>query len=188
MKPLIATEIHGNWATLLLPVKADESIDYGLLDAEVEHFIAAKVDGIYSNGSAGEFYTQTEDEFDRVNQLLAEKCARAGMRFQVGACHMSPQISRERVRRAKALRPGALQLVLPDWFVPSWAEILEFLEVMAAEAAPVPLVLYNPPHAKRRLNPNEWEALIAAVPAVVGIKVPGGDRSEERRVGTECTG
>jgi dihydrodipicolinate synthase/N-acetylneuraminate lyase len=175
MKPLSASEIHGNWATLLLPLNADETIDYALLGDEIDHFIAAQVNGIYSNGSAGEFYTQTEDEFDRISALLAEKCERAGMPFQIGACHMSPQLSRERLRRAKALRPSAFQVVLPDWFVPSWPEIQNYLEVMAAEAAPIPLVLYNPPHAKRRLTPAEWGEIVANFPAVAGIKVPGGD-------------
>lgn len=175
MKPLNSTKIRGNWATLLLPLNADETIDYALLGAEIDHFIAAKVNGIYSNGSAGEFYTQTEDEFDRISALLAEKCERAGMPFQIGACHMSPQLSRERLRRAKALQPSAFQVVLPDWFVPSWPEIRSFLEVMAAEAAPIPLVLYNPPHAKRRLTPAEWGEIAADFPAVAGIKVPGGD-------------
>ncbi|MBI5381903.1 MAG: dihydrodipicolinate synthase family protein [Opitutae bacterium] len=175
MRPLSSSEIRGNWATLLLPLNADDSIDYGLLGAELDHFIAARVNGVYSNGSAGEFYTQTEDEFDRVNQLLAEKCERAGMPFQVGAAHMSPQLSRERLRRAKALRPSAFQVVLPDWFVPSWPEIIAFLETMAAEAAPIPLIVYNPPHAKRRLNPEEWLRLADAVPGIAGVKVPGGD-------------
>jgi 4-hydroxy-tetrahydrodipicolinate synthase len=175
MKPLTAAEIRGNWATLLLPLNADDSIDYGLLGAEVDHFIAAGVNGIYSNGSAGEFHTQTEAEFDRISSLLAEKCTRAGLPFQIGACHMSAQLSRERIRRAKALQPSAFQVILPDWFVPSWPEILSYLEVMAAEAAPVPLVLYNPPHAKRRLDPAEWLQLTTALPLLVGIKVPGGD-------------
>lgn len=175
MKPLAPAEIRGNWATLLLPLRKDDTIDDALLGAEIDHFIAARVNGIYSNGSAGEFYTQTEDEFDRVNQLLAEKCERAGMPFQIGACHMSPQLSRDRVRRAKALRPSAFQIVLPDWFVPSWPEIVAFLESMVAEAAPIPLILYNPPHAKRRLVPDEWLRLIDAVPGIAGMKVPGGD-------------
>jgi dihydrodipicolinate synthase/N-acetylneuraminate lyase len=175
MKPLAASEIHGNWTTLLLPLNADETIDHDLLGAEIDHFIAAKVNGIYSNGSVGEFYAQTEDEFDRVSSLLAEKCTRAEMPFQIGVCHMSPQISRERLRRARALRPSAFQIVLPDWFVPSWSEIGDFLTVMAAEAAPVPLVLYNPPQAKRRLTPAEWTEIAAAHPAIAGIKVPGGD-------------
>lgn len=175
MRPLTHADIRGNWATLLLPLNADDSINFTLLGAELDYFIAAGVNGVYSNGTAGEFHTQTEDEFDRVNQLLAEKCERADMPFQIGASHMSAQLSRERVRRAKALRPGAFQIVLPDWFPPSWLEIVTFLEVIAAEAAPIPLILYNPPHAKRRLAPDEWLRIAETIPAVVGIKVPGVD-------------
>lgn len=167
--------ILGNWATLLLPVRPDDSIDHDLLAAELDHFIAARVDGVYSNGSAGEFHTQTEAEFDAVSALLAEKCRRAGVPFQIGACHMSAQLSRERIRRTKALRPAAFQIVLPDWFVPAWDEIRAFLAVMQEDAAPVPLVLYNPPHAKRRLTPDEWRRVTEEFPGVVGCKVPGGD-------------
>lgn len=178
----VLPEIHGNWATLLLPLNTDDSIDFGLLGAELDQFIAARVNGVYSNGSAGEFYAQSEDEFDRVNALLAEKCSRAHVPFQIGACHMSPQLSRERLRRTRALRPTAFQIILPDWFVPSWPEILAFVEVMAAEAAPTPLVLYNPPHAKRRLVPSEWAQLVEKFPAIVGIKVPGGDAAWYREM------
>lgn len=169
--------IRGNWATLLLPLNADDSIDFDLLGAEIEHLIAARVDGIYSNGSAGEFHTQTEDEFDRISALLVEKCHRAGRPFQIGASHMSAQLSLARIRRTKVLRPAAFQIILPDWFVPSWPEILAFLETMAAEAAPIPLVLYNPPHSKRRLVPSEWQQLATALPALAGIKVAGGDEA-----------
>ena len=51
MHPLSSSEIRGNWATLLLPLNADDSIDYGLLAAELDHFIAARVSGVYSNGT-----------------------------------------------------------------------------------------------------------------------------------------
>lgn len=177
MQPFSAAEIRGNWATLLLPINADDTIDYGLLAAELDHFAAVRVSGVYSNGSAGEFYTQTEEEFDRVNELLAAKCEQAGLPFQVGASHMSPQISRARLRRSRALRPAAFQVVLPDWFVPSWPEIVAFLETMAAEAAPIPLIVYNPPHAKRRLAPDEWQRLAESIPGLAGIKVAGGDEA-----------
>ena len=175
MKPLRSDEIRGSWATLLLPLNADDSIDYGLLASELDSFAAVKVSGVYSNGSAGEFYTQSEAEFDLVNELLATICEKAGIAFQIGASHMSPQISRVRLRRSKALKPSAFQVTLPDWFVPSWSEIIAFLDTMAAEAAPIPLILYNPPHAKRRLLPEEWLGIAEAVPGVVGMKVPGGD-------------
>jgi dihydrodipicolinate synthase/N-acetylneuraminate lyase len=175
MIPLTAKQVRGNWATLLLPIQSDDAIDFGLLAEEIEHFIAARVNGIYSNGSAGEFYTQNEGEFDRVNALLAGRCNRAEQPFQIGVSQTSAQIARERVRRAKALEPSAFQVTLPDWFPPTMPEILDFLEVIAAEAAPVSLILYNPPHAKRRLVPAEWATIVDRVPAVIGMKVAGGD-------------
>lgn len=46
---------------------------------------------------------------------------------------------------------------------------------MSEAADRVPLVLYNPPHAKRRLTPAEIAALAHEFPSIVGIKVPGGD-------------
>jgi 4-hydroxy-tetrahydrodipicolinate synthase len=48
-----------------------------------------KVSGIYSNGTAGEFYNQTEDEFDQISFLLAEKCNKVQMPFQIGCSHMN---------------------------------------------------------------------------------------------------
>lgn len=175
MKPFTAAETRGTWATLLLPIQPDDAIDFELLAEELEHFIAAKVNGVYSNGSAGEFYTQSEEEFDRINAMMAARCERAGLPFQIGVSHSSAQIARERLRRAKSLAPAAFQVTLPDWFPPSLSEILAFLEVMAAEAAPIPLVVYNPPHAKRRLVPDEWRTIADRVSGVIGMKVAGGD-------------
>jgi 4-hydroxy-tetrahydrodipicolinate synthase len=175
MRALTASEIRGCWATLLLPIQSDEIIDFALLADEVDHFIAAKMSGVYSNGTAGECYTQNEAEFDRISALLAAKCECAQMPFQIGLSHSSAQIARERLARAKSLQPSAFQVTLPDWYPPSIAEVIAFLEVMAAEAAPIPLVVYNPPHAKRKLNPAEWSEVAARVPGVAGMKVAGGD-------------
>ena len=46
---------------------------------------------------------------------------------------------------------------------------------MTAAAPTLPLVLYNPPHAKRRLAVAEIAALRDATPALVGAKLAGGD-------------
>lgn len=175
MKSLNAEEIVGNWATLLLPINEDDTIDYSLLTEEIDHMIAVGVNGIYSNGTAGEFYSQTEDEFDRISELLAVKCNVANMPFQIGCSHMSPQISLERLKRAISLKPGAVQIILPDWFPPTINEIIHFLEKMATTAAPVGLVLYNPPHAKVKLQPNDFSLLQKAGIPLVGCKLPGGD-------------
>ncbi|HTF31367.1 MAG TPA: dihydrodipicolinate synthase family protein, partial [Flavitalea sp.] len=86
---LTAQNLKGTWGTLLLPVNADETIDYFRLADELDYLIAAGLNGIYSNGTAGEFHNQTEQEFDAIQVVLSEKCLRAGMPFQIGAANPS---------------------------------------------------------------------------------------------------
>ena len=65
------TMLKGNWATLLLPIAPDDSIDFARLGDEIDLLIGAQVDGIYSNGTAGEFHNQTEAEYEAIQALLA---------------------------------------------------------------------------------------------------------------------
>ena len=175
MKPLAHHQIRGNWATLLLPIGEQDSIRYDELATEIDTLIQYGVDGIYSNGTAGEFYNLTEAEFDTVSDLLASRCNAAGMPFQLGVSHMSPRISLERARRVINLAPGAVQVILPDWYPTTEAENIHFLRRMAEVCDPIGLVLYNPPHAKRVLTTEAIGRLKKAVPALVGVKVADGN-------------
>jgi 4-hydroxy-tetrahydrodipicolinate synthase len=175
MEKLTAATLKGNWATLLLPINPDNTINFQKLSGQIESLITVGVDGIYSNGTAGEFHNQTETEFDKINQLLAEKCNLAGMRFQIGASHPSPIISLERIKRSVALRPDALQIILPDWVAANPVEQIVFLQEIAANSNNIPLVLYNPPHAKTALEINQLQNLVNSVPQIIGVKLLSGD-------------
>ena len=174
MKPLSNAQIRGTWGTVLLPVNADESIDYVRLQEEIGKICASGLHGLYSNGTAGEFLSLSEEEFDRTSELVAREAARTGLPFQIGASHSSPQLSLERIRRIRALAPGAIQVILPDWQKVNNDEAVAFLSRAAEAADGIPLVLYNPPHAKRVLEPADFARLRAAVPALAGIKVGDG--------------
>ncbi len=175
MQPLTATELHGNWATILLSWRDDDSLDVDLLEQQIDILISLKVDGIYSHGTAGEFHCQTELEFDAISKLLADRCNAARMPFQIGVSHMSSQVSLERLKRVVELSPSAVQLILPDWLPTTESENITFLERMAAAANGIGLVLYNPPHAKRVMDPKSVARLSAAVPELIGVKTAGGD-------------
>jgi dihydrodipicolinate synthase/N-acetylneuraminate lyase len=177
MTPLKSSDIFGNWATLLLPIDEDDQINYKSLEQEIDTLIRMGVNGIYSNGTAGEFYNQTETEFDKVSFILADKCNAAGMPFQIGCSHMSPIISLERVRRAIAFKPGAIQVILPDWFPPIMKETIDFLKKVTELAGPIGVVLYNPPHAKVKLRPHDFETLSNAGVQLAGCKLAGGDEA-----------
>ncbi|MDC9835856.1 dihydrodipicolinate synthase family protein [Rhizobium binxianense] len=167
--------IGGNWASLLLPIAADDSIEFDKLAEEIDILIDAGVDGIYSNGTAGEFHNQTEEEFDRIQEMLAGRCKASSTPYVIGACQPDPSIMFNRVRRAAALDPRAIQVILPDWWPLTNAEAIDFLNRAADAADGIPLILYNPPHAKRVLSPRELGAVCAATPDVIGIKLADGD-------------
>ena len=161
---------------MLLPIDEKDQIDYKILEEEIDILISMGVNGIYSNGTAGEFYNQTEEEFDKVSSILAGKCNAAGMPFQIGCNHMSPVISIERLRRVIALKPGAIQIILPDWFPPVMEEIVDFLKRIIELAGPIGIILYNPPHAKRKLVPEDFDKLREAGIQLTGCKMAGGDK------------
>lgn len=172
---LTSKNLKGNWGTLLLPINTNDSIDYIRLSNEIDYLVAAKLDGIYSNGTAGEFHNQTEEEFTKIQILLAEKCHAAKMKFQIGASHPSAIISLERIKRTISLRPDAFQIILPDWVSPGKEEQISFLQKVAEAAREIPIVLYNPPHAKTVLSPVDFCRLAKEIPQLIGIKVAGGD-------------
>lgn len=171
MQRLLVDDIYGNWATLLLATNHTGTIDYSRLSDVIDTLIASKSNGIYSNGTAGEFYSQTEEEFDRISLMLSEKCEKAGVAYQIGVSHMSPQISLERLRRVRLLKPGAVQVILPDWFPVTLDEAVVFLQSMEEVACGISLVLYNPPHAKRVLKQEDWTVLKKQIPSLAGVKV-----------------
>lgn len=179
MKPLSHDTLRGNWATLLLATDPQGHIDFARQGDEIDVLIASKPNGIYSNGTAGEFYTQTRDEFLRLSRLLAEKCEAAGTAFQIGISHPCAQESLARLLLVRDLKPGAVQVILPDWFPVNDREAVRFLATMADNAAGIPLVLYNPPHAKRELTPRDWATLKEHVPGLIGIKTNDKNSSPE---------
>jgi len=175
MTPLDADSLHGVWGSVLLPIADDDTIDWDRLDAELDALASSDLDGVYAHGTAGEFHTLSDDEYQRVSTMLAEACARTGKAFQIGASHPIAQVTRERIRRTHELAPGAYQVILPDWLPLNDHECATYVRGVAAASDPVPIVLYNPPHAKTSATPVLLSRLLDEVPALIGIKVADGD-------------
>lgn len=167
--------LRGNWATVLLPIHIDGSIDFNILDEEIDYLVEAGVNGIYTNGTAGEFFNITEDEYDKISERVATKCRQKNMFFQLGVSHMSPTTTAERLRRSMSLKANAFQLILPDWIPLNEQEQEEFMLHMQSLAKDTPLVLYNPPHAKSKLGVTDFLRLETIVDTLIGIKVADGD-------------
>ncbi|RRH96681.1 dihydrodipicolinate synthase family protein [Mesorhizobium tamadayense] len=168
---------RGIWGAVMLAVGLDGNIDWSATQETVAQLCASGVHGIYSNGTACEFHCQTEAEFNRLSEMVAQVAGAAKTPFQVGISQSNPRVARERLKRVAGLTPSAVQFTLPDWWPPSDEEMLRFVSGLAEAAPDTPLVLYNPPHAKRRLTIEGIIAMRAKVPTLVGAKLPGGDAS-----------
>ncbi|MFC3831582.1 MULTISPECIES: dihydrodipicolinate synthase family protein [Deinococcus] len=99
MTALTADGIHSTWVTVLLPVRENDTVDYAALERQVQALVAAGVDGVYTNGTAGEFHTQDDDEFLEVSTVVARICGCSGTPFQLGVSHPVAQTSLARLRR-----------------------------------------------------------------------------------------
>jgi dihydrodipicolinate synthase/N-acetylneuraminate lyase len=177
MEPLKNTEIKGVWGSLLLPLNSDESINWSALEAQIRYLTKSGVNGIYSNGTACEFFTQSAVEYERICELVSSISEEAGLAFQIGASHMDCTIMLARLKRAVKYKPGAIQVILPDWFPMSGAEISLFLERAVELAEGIGLVIYNPPHAKRVLSPEQIKELLLPIKGIVGLKTGAGDEA-----------
>jgi len=175
MDKLTSKNLTGIWCSIQLPFNQSGSIEFEALQEEIEYLTTTSVQGLYSNGTAAEFYNQTESEFDRISELLATCCHQKNRPFQIGANHMSPIISLERIKRTKNLQPNAFQVILPDWMKLNAYEISSFLERIIDTANPIPVVLYYAGHSKNRLSPSDFKKISLQFPQLIGIKTGGGN-------------
>lgn len=183
MKPLTPATLKGTWSTLLLPLNELDEIQWSLIDDQLTALAAAEVDGIYFNGTACEFFSQSNEEFLRLARTSAAFCEDRSIPFQIGASHAQAAESLRRIEQTRELNPGAFQVILPEWTPLGWSEILEFLKRMTKAADTIPLVIYNPPNAQKVLTPAEWHQLTQEVAGIIGIKVAGGDEAWHNEMG-----
>ena len=183
MEPLTPDALQGTWSTLLLPLDDSENIRWDGIESQLDALARAQIDGIYFNGTAGEFFSQTDEEFIRLATMVANFCHNGNIPFQIGAAHPQAIDTLKRIKESRHLSPGAFQIILPEWTPLNWEELNRFLERVIAAAHPIPIVLYNPPYAQKILKPEEWSEISARFPALIGIKVAGGDATwhEEMR-------
>jgi len=59
MESLDRWQLSGTWATLLMPIDDHDHIEFSRQEDELDYLLASGVDGIYTKGTAGEFYAQT---------------------------------------------------------------------------------------------------------------------------------
>src|SRR5574340_774243 len=127
MARLKAKDIYGIWAGVTMAGDARFRFDEEAYAKNIQRTIKAKVNGIYTTGSTGEFYAIDGDEFKRMVDIQAELCGKAKMPLQIGCCadatHKTIRLL-EYAADQKAV--GAAQVNLPYWMELSDKEVVQF--------------------------------------------------------------
>ena len=165
--------LEGVIVALLTPVDREGKVDHGALRQLVERLTSRGVAGVSPLGSTGEGYSLGLDQRLAVVDTVAESVP-AGMPVIPGVfAHNHEQAVAEIA--AYADRGGTAVLVAPPGYYPLSAAEQEGYFSRVADAAALPLVLYNiPVYTKVQIAPAVAAAL-AAHPRVAGLKDSGRD-------------
>jgi len=180
MLPLIS----GFHVAIVTPFRDDGEIDWQAWSRLLDWHIASGTTGVVVGGTTGESPTLSDAE---LTQLLRRAREQVGTRMQivVGCGTNSTAGTVERVRQFSAQAVDGLLLVTPAYNRPSQEGLFRHYEA-AAQAASVPLVLYNVPSRTAVDMSAETVARLSRLPAIAGIKEAVPDMQRVRELAALC--
>lgn len=174
-------KLHGIVPPMVTPLDADERVDEAGLERQLERLIRAGVHGIFFLGSTGEQPTLRPAERERAVRA-ARRVAAGRVPLVVGTMAPGTALAVENIRAAEAAGADAVA-VAPPFYYPSAGPEEQIAHYRAcAEAARVPVVIYNIPQTTKVMLAAETIARIAELPNVAGLKDSSGDFTHFLRV------
>ena len=171
MSRLSADQVRGIWAGITLSWDEKYQFDEETYAANIQRMIDAKVHGIYTTGSTGEFYALEHDEFCRMVDVEVALCGKAGMPLQIGCCSDATAKTIRLLEYAASKREvGAAQVVVPYWMELTDREVIQFFKDLYQACPDIPLVHYNIPRAKRFLHGSDYLRILEVAPSLIGVK------------------
>lgn len=175
IKPLTRKNLHGVWSALILPWNKRDEVDPRRFAREIRSYQNTGIQGVYTGGTTGEFYAQSDRTFERITRIACEQAHAIGLPVQIGASALSTLTTRQRIRVARQARADAIQIALPFWLELKDDEVKRFVREIAEEAGRIPIILYLTGRSKRKILPPLLGEIAAEVPTFIGTKDTGCD-------------
>jgi 4-hydroxy-tetrahydrodipicolinate synthase len=159
---------RGSMVALISPMRSDGSLDEKAFQELVEWQIAEGTEGLVPVGTTGESPTLSHAEHKRVVELCVE-VARGRVPVIAGAGSNSTAEAIDFVKHAKAAGADATLVVTPYYNKPTQEGMYLHFKALA-DAADLPLFIYNiPPRSVIDMS-VETMARLARHPNIVGVK------------------
>jgi 4-hydroxy-tetrahydrodipicolinate synthase len=168
MKPIV-----GSIVALVTPMQEDGSVDYDALRRLIDWHIAEGTDCIGVVGTTGESPTVSVEEHCEIIRVAVEQ-AKGRVPVMAGTGANSTREAIELSRFAKKAGADCTLSVVPYYNKPSQDGIYAHFKAIA-EAADIPMVLYNVPSRTVADMLPETALRLAQVPGIVGVKEATGN-------------
>lgn len=170
------TRLWGCGTALVTPFRPDGSVDVEALRKLVEWQVEEGIDFLVPCGSTGEAATLTPAERELVVGTVVDTAA-GRIPVMAGATHNDTRQAVEEARRMSALGVSWLLSATPYYNKPTPEGLYRHF-VAVAEAASVPVCLYNVPGRTAVNMKPETVLRLAAHPNIAGIKESSGDLAQ----------
>jgi dihydrodipicolinate synthase/N-acetylneuraminate lyase len=172
MRSLTSSDLHGLWAAVPTPFAGGREVDGGVLRFNCQRLAAARVDGIYTTDSDGEFYSIELDEFRHLASLFAKAVEGLRVEAAMGVTWINTQGAIDRVRAALDHGIPNVHVGLPFFMPLPEDDVWRFFDQLAAEAPAARWIYYSHPAFKPEMNAVHLAALQRRHPVnLIGTKI-----------------
>ena len=166
-------QLKGVYPAMATPLTPEEKIDKVGLKKLVHYLIAGGIHGIVALGSTGEFPAMSEAMRQDVLETALEE-VNGKVPVLIGCGEPGTQRTIEQVKIASATKANGLLVAVPFYFNMDQAAVIRHYE-MVADAATLPVVMYNFPQMTKTTFTADTVAKLAKHPNIIGIKDSSGD-------------
>lgn len=167
---LTKQQLKGPWAGLPVAWKDDYSFDERTYRGDVARCCAARVPGIYTGGTTGEFYAQEFEDFAAITDATIQECRSGKTPVMIGCTSTHTRGAMRKARYAREKGADAIQIALPFWMEVPDNAVVRFFEEVSAAAPGMPITIYETLRAKKAISLELHRRLHEAVPAIIGVK------------------
>ncbi len=174
----------GSLVAIVSPMTADGSLDWSAWDRVLDFHLQEGTDAIVIAGTTGESPALTEDEIEELSRRAVARC-RGRLKLIVGTGTNSTAGTVARTRILSRLGVDGVMLVTPYYNKPPQEGLYRHF-MAAAEAAEVPVILYNVPARTAVDLLPATVARLARNTRIVAVKEATGSMDRARELLAAC--
>ncbi|MGI4871534.1 MAG: 4-hydroxy-tetrahydrodipicolinate synthase [Janthinobacterium lividum] len=166
-------KLHGTGVALITPFTAAGAVDYAAWQRLLDFTIAGGVEYLVVNGTTGESPTTTAAEkAELLHTAVAHVAGRVPLVYGIGSNNTAT--AEEQLRSTDLTGITAILSASPAYNKPSQAGLVAHYQRLA-DAAPLPLLLYNVPGRTASNLTADTTLRLAQHPNIIGIKEASGN-------------